>query len=190
MEFILNKIVEVFNCRGGEKYADEHVTQLQHALQCAEFAAKEDGSETMVAAALLHDIGHIVGKQDLPASCDQDLNDDHEALGYEFLYVHFGDEVAEPVRLHVAAKRYLCTTEPRYIDTLSPTSHKSYLDQGGEMSDEELREFESNEFFEAAVRLRKWDDAAKDPENIDLEIEQFLPQCRSVLEKRQSLVRK
>ena len=107
-----------------------------------------------------------------------------------FLYARFGDDVAEPVRLHVAAKRYLCTTDPGYKDKLSPTSHKSFIDQGGEMSNDEMREFESSEFFEAAIRLRHWDDTAKDPENVDLTIEQFIPYVRAVFERRQNLVRK
>ena len=190
MDAIINKIVSVFENRGGEKYADEDVTQLEHALQCAEFAEKNQESDEMIVAALLHDIGHIISELDLPPDCDHDLDDDHESAGYEFLYARFGDDVAEPVRLHVAAKRYLCTTQPEYVSALSPTSYKSYLDQGGEMSSEELREFESNDFFESAIRLRKWDDTAKDPENVDLTIDQFLPYVQSVFEKRQKLVRK
>lgn len=190
MDTIINKIISVFADRGNEIYADEEVTQLQHALQCAELAQKNNESDSLIVAALLHDIGHIISPLDLPPDCNQDLDDDHESVGYEFLYARFGDEVAEPVRLHVAAKRYLCTTDPLYKDKLSPTSFKSYLDQGGEMSDDELREFESSDFFESAVRLRRWDDTAKDPENIELTIEQFIPHVRSVFEKRQNLVRK
>ena len=84
MDAIINKIVSVFDNRGNEIYADEEVTQLQHALQCAEFAKNNNESDTMIVAALLHDIGHIISPTDLPPDCDHDLDDDHESVGYDF----------------------------------------------------------------------------------------------------------
>ena len=91
------------------------------------------------------------------------------------------EQVSEPVRLHVAAKRYLCTTKPQYIDDLTQTSYKSFVDQGGKMSQQELNEFESEPFFKDAIRLRIWDDKGKMLEKPAVSVEDFLPQLNSVL---------
>jgi phosphonate degradation associated HDIG domain protein len=171
---VIQKIRATFASRGDEKYADEGVTQLQHALQCAKLARLEAANVQLVVAALLHDIGHILGESDLPSNCKQNLDDHHEERGYAFLLQHFGDAVADPVRLHVAAKRYLCTIDSQYAQRLSPTSHKSFLDQGGLMSPEEVEDFRSEPHFEAAVRLRKWDDTAKDPADRGAGLDDFL----------------
>lgn len=185
MEAVIETIVATFKQRGDEKYADEGVTQLQHALQCAELARDAEVSETLIVAALLHDIGHILGSGDLPPDCGVNLDDQHESVGFDFLNRHFGPAVAEPVRLHVVAKRFLCTTEPTYQETLSPTSLKSYFDQGGPIEDLELARFRAHPFFEAAIQLRRWDDLAKQSGKDYLCIDEFLPQLQTVLADQQ-----
>ena len=181
MQPVIDKIISTFDARGGEIYADEEVTQLQHALQCANLAAQENASKTLIAAALLHDIGHILQASELPAHCAMDLHDHHEEVGYLFLKDHFGDAVADPVRLHVAAKRYLCTTDSEYQDRLSPTSLKSFFDQGGQMDANEMAEFEQEPYFEDAVRLRRWDDTAKDSRLPEQDVRDFIPQIEAAL---------
>ncbi len=177
----IERILEVFAARGDETYADEDVTQKEHALQCAVLAMEAGESDELIVAALLHDIGHILGEQDLPADCSKDLDDAHEDRGYEFLKAHFTESVSEPVRLHVAAKRYLVTVDPEYRDKLSPTSLKSFEDQGGEMNTDEVRAFESNPHFQAAVRLRKWDDQAKQTDFPPIEVKQFTDKLEHAL---------
>ena len=93
--------------------------------------------------------------------------------GYRWLLRHFGKPVADPVRLHVLAKRFLCTTDPNYEKRLSPTSHKSFLDQGGCMDKAELEAFKSEEYWREAIQLREWDDVAKDALRKTPPIEQF-----------------
>ena len=88
---------------------------------------------------------------------------------------HFGSRVADPVLLHVTAKRYLCTKHPEYEASLSPTSRRSYHDQGGRMSEKEVKLFESEPYFLEALRLRKWDDTAKDSDATTPELQTFLP---------------
>jgi phosphonate degradation associated HDIG domain protein len=177
---IVERIRATFAARGDEKYADEGVTQLQHALQCAELARQEAAGSQLIVAALLHDIGHILGEADLPHSCNQNLDDHHEERGYAFLQQHFGDAVADPVRLHVAAKRFLCTVDPSYAEKLSPTSYKSFLDQGGLMTPEEVEDFRREPHFEAAVRLRKWDDTGKNPAGQNVAFDDFLSEVASI----------
>lgn len=154
-------IISIFEARGQEVYGSEAVTQLEHALQSAFLAQKAKATETLVAAALLHDIGHIMTDDLLPSDDNMNLDDQHESRAYDWLHDRFGPEVADPVKLHVAAKRYLCTLEPDYVKTLSPASHKSFLDQGGAMDRTERANFEAEPHFRAAVELRKWDDLAK-----------------------------
>ncbi len=159
----INRCLELLHDRGDSEYGGEPVTQLEHALQCAMLAEGEHASPTLIAAALLHDVGHLL--HGLPDDApDQGIDDAHEELGCRFLRQLFGDAVVEPVRLHVPAKRYLSAKYPEYRAQLSGPSVVSLELQGGVMSNEEMDAFERLPHFEDAVRLRHWDDAAKIPE--------------------------
>jgi len=175
----IDTIVRLFNERGSGRYGDECVSQMEHAIQAACLAEESGANQRLIAAALLHDIGHIIGDSDLPESNDQDLNDFHEEKAYQWLLSNFGPDVAEPVRLHVLAKRYLCTVEPDYANTLSPTSLKSFHDQGGLMSSDELEAFSSGTYCEEALMLRRWDDLAKDESKLIPDVEYFVPTLRA-----------
>lgn len=164
MHSVIDRILHTFDVRGDLAYGSEAVTQRQHALQSATLAEQENAEPALIAAALLHDVGHILDADELPQGDDEDLDDAHEQRAYEWLLRYYGASVADPVRLHVAAKRYLCTVEPAYESQLSPTSHKSYLDQGGPMDATEKSAFESEPYFQESLRLRRWDDLAKDPQ--------------------------
>lgn len=178
---IVQQVIDVFQQRGMEMYGSEAVTQLQHAIHAALLAQNEGAESSLVVAALLHDIGHIMDEGPLPTHESQNYDDKHETRAYAWLLLNFGQAVAEPVRLHVAAKRYLCTVDPDYTRQLSPTSLKSYFDQGGPMSAEEKAAFERNPFYERAVRLRRWDDAAKDPNAALPPIDSFADRMREVI---------
>ena len=147
--------------RRGQSFYDEVVTQLEHALQCAALARQNEASSTLITGALLHDIGHIILDEHNAdkAFLDMDLN--HEAVGAEYLEPFFSEAVTTPIRLHVPAKRYLCTTDPSYHDGLSEASKRSLIVQGGVMSDEEREAFEQIPHFEDGLTLRRWDDLAK-----------------------------
>ena len=140
---------------------DEAVTELEHALQCADCAIRDGASDALVAAALLHDVGHLlIG--DLIA-IDEELTKDHrhEHVAERYLRRWFGPEVTAPIAGHVAAKRYLVATDPDYGATLSPSSVRSLAVQGGPMTEDECRAFERDPGWEAAVKLRRWDDEGK-----------------------------
>ncbi len=158
----MNALAEIrmaFARRGGETYG-EGVSQLEHALQCAACAERDGAGPALIAATLLHDIGHLI--HDLPQDiADRGIDAQHESLGSAWLSQHFGPAVTEPVRLHVAAKRYLAATEPGYDDLLSPASVLSLKLQGGLMSAEECARFAAERFAADAVRLRRWDDEGK-----------------------------
>jgi phosphonate degradation associated HDIG domain protein len=157
---VTREVLELFRLRGDSEYGGEAVTQLEHALQAATFAEREGASAQLIAAALLHDVGHLL--HELPADApDQGIDDRHEALATVWLAERFGPPVVAPVAMHVAAKRYLCAVDGDYFSQLSPPSVQSLALQGGPMATAEIEQFRSRPFYDDAVRLRRWDDAAK-----------------------------
>ncbi len=158
----LDELADVYEGRAGRPYGLSEVNQRLHAVQAAWHARQQGGSPCLVAAALLHDVGHMV--HDLgehPAAAG--IDDRHEQVGAEWLARAFGPAVVEPVRLHVAAKRYLCATEPDYLGRLSRDSIASLALQGGPMSPHEVEAFRQRPGWRDAVALRRIDEAAKDP---------------------------
>jgi phosphonate degradation associated HDIG domain protein len=156
------ELLEIFVGRATRRYGLSDVNQLQHALQAAALAEADGAPPATVLASLLHDVGHMIHRLgEDPAS--RGVDDVHEQLGAEWLARRFGPDVSEPVGLHVAAKRYLCTVEPDYFGKLSPDSVRSLKLQGGLMSADEVDAFRANPLHSEAVRLRRFDEAAKDP---------------------------
>jgi phosphonate degradation associated HDIG domain protein len=147
--------------RTGAGRYDEAVTQLDHGLQCAYLADRAGDGDTAVAAALLHDVGHLLlDEHDARATfLEKDLA--HEAIGAGWLAQMFPADVANPVREHVRAKRYLCTVDPDYLGRLSRASTRSFELQGGALSAEEIAALEAQPGFAAALTLRRRDDGAK-----------------------------
>jgi len=150
----------IYARRGSEAYFGEAVTMMQHGLQAAYFARKHGAGDALITAALLHDVGHLIE----PAPDDiADWKSDagHERTGGAWLAERFGAGVSEPVRLHVAAKRYLCATDRAYFRRLSEASVITLKLQGGPMSPAEVASFESEPGCQDAVLLRQWDDQGK-----------------------------
>jgi predicted HD phosphohydrolase len=124
------------------------------------FAQQEAAPAVLVVAALLHDVGHLL--DNIPDDIEDWTADaHHEELGSRWLAQRFRPEVSEPVRLHVAAKRYLCATDPKYFETLSTASVHTLKLQGGLMAADEIAAFEAEHYFRQAVRVRRWDDQGK-----------------------------
>jgi len=157
---VSDEVFAIFRGRGTSSYLGERVSMIEHALQAACFARHAKVSDSLVVAALLHDIGHLV--EEVPDNIEEWATDArHEAIGSHWLSRRLRAEVCEPVRLHVAAKRYLCATDETYLAQLSPASVVTLKLQGGPMSAQEVAEFKQERFFEEAVRVRRWDDQGK-----------------------------
>lgn len=156
-EAAIEAIFELYERRGARHYG-EGVSQLDHALQCAQLATQDGVADSLVAAALLHDLGHLLEGDDAPP-VDTDLR--HEIKGAVALRPLFGPEVIQPVALHVAAKRYLCATEAGYHERLSEASRRTLRLQGGPLSARQARRFEGGGYFADAVRLRRYDEGGK-----------------------------
>jgi gamma-butyrobetaine dioxygenase len=157
---VVDLLFDLFERQGGGAYFGESVSEKEHALQAAHLAEREGAADTLVVAALLHDVGHLL--HELPETiAAQGIDGRHETAGEAWLARYFGPAVTDPVRWHVAAKRYLCAVEPTYLDELSPASRQSLALQGGPFTASEIAEFEKLAFWQDAVRLRRWDDRAK-----------------------------
>ena len=164
MSDVIDDIFEKFRVNGDALYdGGEAVTQTEHALQTAWFIEQDGGSDTLIAAAFLHDYGHVMGKGDAD-SIERGVDGKHEETGARFLSRYFIPAVTEPGRLHVAAKRYLCAVDPDYFGTLSPVSVRSLELQGGPFNEDDVAEFEANPFYKDAVRLRQCDEKGKVPD--------------------------
>jgi phosphonate degradation associated HDIG domain protein len=177
---VIDQLFALFGQRGQGAYFGEQVTELEHALQCANLAEKSGGDDPLVAAALLHDVGHLLHNlgEDIAG---QGIDGRHEEGGAEWLKAHFGAAVIDPVRLHVAAKRYLCAVDPSYTSGLSPASQLSLRLQGGPFTSEEARQFEQEPWYRSAVALRRWDDGAKVPNLVVPDLEHYRPRLQAVL---------
>jgi phosphonate degradation associated HDIG domain protein len=157
----VDALFDLYEILGDRRYG-ESVTQNEHALQCAALARDAGATDALMVAALFHDVGHLA--LDVPGETESELSshdDDHEERGARILVRVFGPRVAQPVALHVTAKRWRCTREPSYHEQLSMASRATLIAQGGLLSEAECRRFERHPGFEDAVALRTWDDTGK-----------------------------
>jgi phosphonate degradation associated HDIG domain protein len=162
MSLSIADICTLFARKGGRAYDGEGVTQLEHALQAAALAESEAAAPALIAAALLHDLGHMLNDLgDTPTL--RGLDDGHQYAALPFLRGRFGDDVLEPIRLHVEAKRYLCATRPGYYEALSADSKRSLALQGGIHDQAQAAAFMARPYAADAVKVRLWDDQAKIP---------------------------
>lgn len=179
---IVDFIADILTRRGADSYLGEDVTMQQHMLQGAWFAEQERADDALVAASLLHDIGHYTGEfgEDYIA---QGVDDLHEEAGANVLEGFFPPRVVECVRLHVAAKRYLCATDPGYFGKLSHASVQTLALQGGPMTPDEIAAFERNPYFRDAIRVRRWDEAGKVQDLATPPFAHYAPLLRRVVQQ-------
>lgn len=165
MSLTLQDISSLLNSRATTWYGQEAVSQLEHALQCAYLAEKANETSETIVAALLHDLGHILSKENPSTTVDDGsppIKDDlHQYVALPFLRNIFSDAVLEPIKLHVEAKRYLCAVDSNYWDSLSPASKHSLELQGGIFNEVQVKAFEDLPYASQATRLRRYDDLAK-----------------------------
>ena len=157
---VVEEILALYRTHGDGAYFGEQVSVTEHGLQAAHFAQAAGASPSLVLAALLHDIGHLV--EDVPSDLsDWTVDAGHERVGGHWLAGRFPAAVSEPVRLHVPAKRYLLATDPDYFAKLSPASVVTLRLQGGPMSRREAARFETERYHRDAVLVRRCDDQGK-----------------------------
>ncbi|SFM34875.1 HD domain-containing protein [Marinobacter zhejiangensis] len=180
---IVDFIEGIFQRRGSDAYLGESVTMAEHMLQAAWCAEQDGGTPEMIAAALLHDLGHFTSE--IPEDRLMKGTDNfHQEAGARFLERFFPDEVVEPIRQHVAAKRYLCAVDPDYFGKLSDASVYTLELQGGPMSADEVAAFERNPHLDSCIRVRLWDDQGKDPDMPHPGFKRYRPLLESLIVAR------
>jgi len=172
MSKVFEEIKTIFTTGISEEYLGEDVKLVEHMLQCADLAKEAGAPDYLVVASLLHDIGHLL-VDDAPGAQDAGIDMHHDVVGAEWVATRFPVSVAEPIRLHVAAKRYLITTQKDYLAKLSPSSVHTLNMQGGALNQEEVIDFISRVGAEDAVRVRLWDDMAKIRDKPTSKLEDF-----------------
>ena len=160
MALSISGICILFARKGGRAYDGEPVNQIQHALQTAARAEDDGAAPALVAAALLHDLGHLLNDQGESPTL-RGVDDLHQYAALPFLRALFADDVLKPIQLHVDAKRFLCATRDGYFEALSSDSKRSLVLQGGAFAPDQAAAFIAQDYAEDAVRLRLWDDLAK-----------------------------
>ena len=182
MALSLNDIRSLFEQYGNLAYSGEPVTQLEHALQSGSLAEEAGASDELVAAAFLHDLGHLLNLQgDTPT--ERGIDDLHQYFALPFLRPVLSDAVLEPIRLHVDAKRCLCAIDDAYFGQLSADSVRSLELQVGIFSQAEAEAFLQKPYAEDALRLRKWDDRAKEANRLTPTLEHYLALVERVMQK-------
>lgn len=158
---VVDLLADIFRRRGADSYLGERVTMSEHMLQAAQLAEQAGASDDLITAALLHDIGHYTSEFPEDA-LEHGVDNHHDSAGARVLEPFFPASVTDCVRLHVSAKRYLCAVEPDYFDRLSAPSLHSLGLQGGPMDEAEAIAFAANPRLDDILRVRRWDEAAKE----------------------------
>jgi predicted HD phosphohydrolase len=161
-----DRLLQAMRESAARQYGGEPVTELAHALQCAELASAAGADEELVLACLLHDVGRYAVDQravsdTLEVAQTAPRGRGHHEAGAELIAPYVPERVAWLVRMHADAKRYLCATDPGYLDQLSPASKHTLTLQGGIMRLDEVAAMARHPWLEAVLALRRWDDQAK-----------------------------
>ena len=167
MTTMADRLIEAMTRSAARQYGQERVDELAHALQCAELADVVGADEELVLACLLHDVGrYAVAQEGISDTLERTATRSrtgrgHHEAGADLLAPYVPERVAFLIRAHAEAKRYLCTTEPGYYDALSPGSKHTLTLQGNLMTPDEVARAAEHPWWSEAIRLRRWDDAAK-----------------------------
>lgn len=180
IESTLSRIRTIFIDHGSQDYLGEDVTMAEHMLQSAHQAEAMGADRLTIVGALLHDIGHFTSV--FGTFTMEDTEDRyHEDAGAKMLAEVFPEEVVACVEHHVAAKRYLCATDPDYYEGLSSASRHSLSLQGGAMDEDEITEFAKNPHLERILTVRRCDDGGKVAGQDTPPLEYFMPMVEGVL---------
>ena len=181
-EAIVEEVFELYERYGNEDYIGEPVSQIEHMSQTAELAEKEGYDDEVILAAFFHDIGHICVSRNKENDMGGFGTKSHEKIGADFLRTKgFSERIAKLVENHVQAKRYLTFKQPNYFDNLSEASKKTLEYQGGVMSQDEAIAFEKDPSFNESIRMRQWDELAKEINTPLIDLDKIKAKAKNAL---------
>lgn len=184
-ESVSKELLSLFEKYGDEDYDGEPVSQTSHMIQCAMQAINEGADTELVLGAFLHDIGHLLRHRQKTEAMGKYGVVNHEGIGAEYLRANgFSERICAVVEKHVDAKRYLVATDPGYKAKLSEASLQTLEWQGGAMSKEEAAAFEKHPFFKDIIRVRLWDEGAKDRDAKTLSLHYFINAINEYLDNK------
>jgi 2-amino-1-hydroxyethylphosphonate dioxygenase (glycine-forming) len=182
IEDIVEEVFGLYQRFGNEDYIGEPVSQMEHMSQSAQLAIQEGFSDDVVLAAFFHDIGHICVMKNKADSMGGFGVKSHEKIGADFLREKgFPETIARLVENHVQAKRYLTFKYPQYYNNLSEASKQTLTYQGGVMTATEATSFEQEQMFNTSIRLRTWDEMAKETQVPIIDLELLKNKARKIL---------
>jgi len=178
----IDLVFSLYEKYGGEDYIGEPLSQIEHMCQSAQLAEKDGFNEEVILAAFFHDIGHLCVKLGVSESMVGYGIKSHEKIGGDFLRdLGFPERIAKLAENHVQAKRYLTNKYPEYFEKLSEASRKTFVYQGGKMNVTEARTFETDPLFELSLKMRTWDELAKETEIPILDLSKYREMAEKVL---------
>jgi len=179
---IVEEIFTLYDTYGRADYIGEPVSQIEHMSQAAQLAIDEGYDDEVVLAAFFHDIGHICVMSNAENNMGGFGNKSHEKIGADFLRQKgFSERVAQLVENHVQAKRYLTFVSPEYYNKLSDASKKTLEYQGGKMDEEEAAKFKNDPLFDVSIRMRYWDEEAKEIDTPLIDLEKLKVKAKDIL---------
>ncbi len=183
-EVVVDEIITLLQSGANKDYIGEDISQLEHALQCAQLAKNANADEERIVAALLHDLGHLVNENEA-TSMNGYGTTHHEKIGAQYVLARgFSSKIAELIKGHVDAKRYLTYADQQYYEKLSDASKETLKLQGGPMSAQEAHAFEQDPLFEQKIMMRSWDEQAKVVDWIVLPLASYKEMLLNAVQKK------
>ncbi len=184
---IVNALFDLIEMYGFRQY-DEHVTIVQHMQQAAHLSEVQGEDEEFIIAAFLHDIGIFCNPFIKKPQVGGFIRKDHEMIGAAFLSEQgFSERICDLVTSQLDAKRYVKTKEFRYRKK-STGDDSLFLAPDLYMTRDELSSFEKSELFNEAIRLRRIDEAARDPKVVSHKTMKYRSMITSHLTSRKHKV--
>ena len=171
---VIDNILKLYLLHGNKNY-DPHITHLEHAFQTTQLAKNNNETLEFQLSCFLHDIGHLLLDEHNSNNNFLVKNLKHETVAFHYLNKHFSNFITYPIMYHVLAKRYLCTIDNNYFNSLSQASQQSFIIQDGYLDKFSLQlinnKIKHSVHFSNAIKLRIYEDLSKSQKiNIDIDL--------------------
>lgn len=176
IETINQKVIDIINIY---KYPNSKInlSKINHMIQCAMEAEKNNEPDYIILACLLHGIGQLF---------DENYNDNLHTNNFGIIASNYlmnigmNSRICYLVEKHIDAKRYLFTINNDDYHKLSISSKKKLDEYGGKMTEEEIFKIEQDEEYFNILKISKYYDIKKINKKI-LDIDIYIPLIKKYL---------